>query len=64
MILDKVVVAIQSFALWTDDILDEIITVQKPKMFLELLYKVFGNSFAGAEIKLSLLNVPTSQKNY
>ena len=59
--LDTVVVTIQSFAFWTDNILDEIITVQKPRCFLSL-YKVFGKCFASAEIKLSSLNVPTSQK--
>ena len=37
IILVTVLVVIQSFALWTDDILDEIITVQNPKMFLELV---------------------------
>ena len=39
--LDTVVVTIQSFAFWTDNILDEIITVQKPEMFLELVQSVW-----------------------
>lgn len=39
--LDTVVVTIQSFAFWTDNILDEIITVQKPEIFLELVQSVW-----------------------